>query len=130
MFGSTRCPRCARHLPSDAAFCRRCGRDLRAPHGLAGADAIAPPLPRRAVPPPPVLAHNRGGGRFAIVAFAFFALLFIVGLLFSTRSPMRVNPAPPPADDTRLEDADRGDHDGAGSGRRAPQRQDSRKSRW
>ena len=102
MLGSTRCPRCAKHLPAGADFCRRCGRDLRAPHGLSGAEAYgAPSVSRRVVPPPPVPARQRGGGgRFAIVAFALFALLFIVGLLFSTRTagpPVTAPRSAPPA---------------------------------
>jgi hypothetical protein len=125
VLGSTRCPRCAKHLPADSAFCRRCGRDLRA---LAGAAAPAASVPRRAVLPPRVPPPQRGNGRLATLAFALFALLFLVGLLFSTRGGLRVKP---PAD-TPAEVQERGewdDHHGT-STEPAPQRQDSGGSQW
>jgi hypothetical protein len=131
VLGSTRCPRCAKHLPADSAFCRRCGRDLRAPHGAAGAAAPTASLPRRAVPPPPVPALQRGNGRLATLAFALFALLFIAGLLFSTRSSMRARsrPAATPAE-TQVEGQGEWGGDHGESGGAAPQRQESGKRRW
>ena len=129
MLGTTRCPRCAKHLPSDSAFCRRCGRDLRAPHGLAGVPSHAPSLPRREVPPPPVPHRQRGGGKFAIIAFALFALLFILGLLFSTRPGRIKYPAPVPAEERNVEGQSEWGSDHAGS-TDSPRRQDSGKPRW
>ena len=133
MLGSTRCPRCAKHLSSDAAFCRRCGRDLRAPYGLGAAVAPPPPtLGRRFVPPPPMPTRHRVNGRPAIIAFALFALLFILGLLFSTKAGMRVKrPLPPPVDESNVDTGGGGSWgDDAGSSQTTPQRKDSRKPRW
>jgi hypothetical protein len=124
---STRCPRCAKHLSSDAAFCPRCGRDLRAPHGLGS--PVAPPLshPRRIVLPPSLPTRHRVNGRPAILAFALFALLFILGMLFSTHAGMRVKPATPsPVDESTAQDGGGwGDDDTAGSTHAAPKRKDS-----
>jgi hypothetical protein len=72
-------------------------------------------------------------GRPAIVAFALFALLFILGLLFSTRAGMRVKPPPrPPVDESNVEGGGGGwgDSGNAGSTQRAPQRQHSHKTQW
>jgi hypothetical protein len=79
-----------------------------------------------------VPTRHRVNGRPAIVAFALFALLFILGLLFSTRATPRVKPAPPPAPgDASVEGGGEfGNNDHAGQSESAPQRQDSRKPRW
>ena len=96
---------------------------------------MAPPpsLPRRTVPPPPLPTRHRVNGRPAIVAFALFALLFILGLLFSTRPGTRVKrPAPPPVDESNVEGGGGswGDNGNSGATQSPPQRQDSRKPRW
>jgi hypothetical protein len=72
--------------------------------------------------------HRVNGGP-AIVAFALFALLFILGLLFSTRPGMRVKtPAPPPPDESTVEgDGEWGDSGNAGSTQTPPRRRDSHK---
>ena len=124
MLRTTRCPRCAKHLPAGAAFCRRCGRDLRAPHGLAGPPGSAPA--RRLVRPPPLPTANRGSGRFAIFALALFVLLFVAGVLFSKNHALirAKPPSPPPAEhDGGWESGNRGD-DAEMREQRAPPKRD------
>jgi hypothetical protein len=81
-----------------------------------------------------MLARHRVNRSPVIVAFALFALLFILGLLFSSGAGVRVkrSPAPPPpAHDSSVEGGGGswGD-DHAGSTQSTSQRQDSRKPKW
>jgi hypothetical protein len=68
-------------------------------------------------------------GRPAIVALALFALLFLLGLLFSTRPGTRVKtPAPPPVDESNVEGGGGGwgDNGTAGSTQTTTRRQSHR----